>query len=360
MKKIVIGTLSAMLFMGITASAHSYNNSAFIGKWQSVGATDTDKTELYISYMDTNNISVNFRQISGGIEAFDFTEYMGKVKNEADHIEASLKFDYTDEYGTTKGGHMEMGMYMDNIWLTAYSDSGIPFYNQTLKPVSQPLNPFANPFSSKFKVKLNGEEQFFTSTKPFIVQGTTYVPLRGILDNMNLNVYWDDITNSDGHLQYITTTRNSKIMQFSRTDTGKGYSPWTLSYWDEPDTYNNPDGTIDISEHQPIIIDGTSYVPLRVLSEAYGSQVGWDDSTKTVSIIDDIASDTKKASEDEARVQKFTASEAEKTAKGYVGMVRYSDIPYYTYNDKYFIYVQENKPFKISYTGSVNDFRSNE
>lgn len=357
MKKFIIGTVSAMLIFGATASAHSYDNNAFMGKWISANASDTDKVQLYISYMDKEHISVDFKQITNGKELFDFTEYTGNVTNTDDHIEATVKFDYTDEYGTTKSGFMEMAMFIDNIWLSVYSDDGITFYNKAVYSESQPFNPYASPFSSKFKLKLNDAEQSFGDVKPFIVNGTTYVPLRGVLDSMNINVYWDDVSSTDAHTQYITTARNTKILQFSRTDNGKGFGPWTLTSWDNTraDTYEAASGTTDISEKQPIIMNDRSYIPLRVLSECYGAVVDWNDAEKTVLLKDDIASDTKKSNEEIDKIQKFTSAKADEIAAKYVGMTRYDITPRYTYKSKYYIYSQEGKQFKVFYDGTVSD-----
>ena len=356
-KTIIIGAVSAMLTLGISASAHSYNNNAFMGKWLSRGASDTDKTQLCISYIDKEHISVDFKQLTGGKELFDFTEYTGTVTNEEDHIRAKLKFDYTDEYGTTKGGYMEMAMFIDNIWLSVFSDSGVTFYNNSLYPEAQPFNPFASPFSSKFSLKLNDEIQSFGDVKPFIVNGTTYVPLRGVLDSMNLNVYWDDMVNPGDHTQYITTTRNTKILQFVRSDKGKGFGPWTLTVWDSAraDTYDTPSAVIDISEHQPIIINGRSYLPLRVLSEGYGAAINWDDTSKTVLMNDNIASDTKKSDTEIDKIKKITPEKADEIAAEYAGMKRSDMTPRYSYKSKYYIYTQEGKQFKIFHDGTVSN-----
>lgn len=357
MKKFIIGTLSAILVCGATASAHSYDNNAFMGKWLSANASDADKAQLYISYMDKEHIFVDFKQITDGKELFDFTEYTGDVTNEEDHIEATVKFDYTDEYGTTKSGFMEMAMFIDNIWLSVYSDDGITFYNNSVYPPSRPFNPYASPFSSKFNLRINNEEQSFGDVLPFIVNGTTYVPLRGVLDSMNINVYWDDIYDSDVHTQYITTTRNTKILQFMRTDSGRGFASWTLTSWDNTrvDTYDTASGVTDISEHQPIIMNDRSYVPLRVLSECYGAGVDWDDFTKTVILTDDVANDTKKSDEEIDKIQKFAPANADEFAAEYVGMRLYNAAPHYTYKSKYYIYSQDDKLFKVFYDGTVSD-----
>ena len=142
-----------------------------------------------------------------------------------------------------------------------------------------------------------------------------------------------------------------------RTDSGKGFGPWTLTGWDNTraDTYDPVSGVTDISEYQPIIMNNRSYVPLRVLSECYGAVINWDDADRTVLLTDDIANDTKKSDAEIDKIQEFTSVKADEFAAAYDGMVRYDSTPQYTYRSKYYIYSQNGKQFKIFYDGNVSD-----
>jgi hypothetical protein len=317
----------------------------------SLNNTAEDNAQLCINYCDKNTIQVDFKQITNGVELFDFTEYEGKFTSEN---RAYVEMEYTDEYGTTKPGYIEIAMFMDNIWVSVYSNDGITFLNSQMEYNADTFNPFKSPFSYKVGIELNGAAQTFDK-KPFIINGTTYVPLRGVLDAMNLNVYWDEVQVDKKLTQLITTTRNNTILQFRRANTGKGYSQWSLSEWDSdhPDTHDAANGKIDISTHQPLILDGTTYIPLRIISEAYGASVEWNGLTSTVSISENIASDTKKTSDELTAVQQFTKTSADKTAVKYAGMKINDYIPYYTYKSKYFIYEQEGKLYKLNYDGSI-------
>ncbi len=350
MKKLIFLVLSLLTLTGLTVQATTYNNSSYIGKWVSKSNTETNSTELYINYCDDETIQVDFRQITNGEELFDFKEYTATVDDNSAHI----IFEYTDEYGTTKPGYIKMRWFIDNIWVSAYSNDDIKFYDNAMYPTVDNFNPYSSPYSYNVSIALNGKLQSFDK-KPFIINGTTYVPLRGILDAMNLNVYWDDYTSDNEHTQLITTARNDTIIQFKRFDTGIGYAPWTLTKWVSAtvNTANRDKTVIDISQKQPIILDGTTYIPLRMISEEYGATVNWDGETSTVKISGSIASDTKKTGVELDKIQAFTLESAKLIAADYAGMVVSDYTPYYTYKSKYFNFIQDNEEYRIYYNGNI-------
>ena len=55
-----------------------------------------------------------------------------------------------------------------------------------------------------------------------------------------------------------------------------------------PVTYNNIKLTVDgkqlVTEKEPFIYDGTTYLPVRAVGEAVGKTVGWDGKTNTVTL----------------------------------------------------------------------------
>lgn len=63
----------------------------------------------------------------------------------------------------------------------------------------------------------------------------------------------------------------------------------TLTYRDIKVTMNGEQiNLVDSAGNsvEPFIINGTTYLPLRVVSNALGLTVGWDDATSTVSLIE--------------------------------------------------------------------------
>ena len=359
MKKLCAALLSSAMLLAPAVSispaptavlADTFNNSAFMGTWTSSKATDSNYSQLYINYCDDTTINVTLKQIYEGKEPFVYEVYAGTIKEN----ESKMLFDYTDEYGTKGSGFIELAFFLDNIWLSAYTDDGRTLLQGMYKNGEEHFNPYASPYSYNVSVSLNGAGQALPQ-KPFILHGTTYVPLRGLFGSMNLNVYWDDYTVAQARTQMITASKNSTIMQFSRTDSGKGFGSWKLLKWESeyPDTSGSPANTFDIREIQPIIIDGATYVPLRIVTEGFGAQVNWNDVSKTVEITASTACDTKKTAQDEAAAQSYTIKQADSFAKQYAGMTCADFTPYYTYKSKYFKFSQAGTEYKLHYDGSL-------
>ena len=124
------------------------------------------------------------------------------------------------------------------------------------------------------------------TVEPFIIGGTTYLPVRALANALGLGVSWVD------HTSTIMLTSNYRPPAI-------GGPPWrdlsdvppsttrraTLLFRDitimldgQVITPRDADGNIV----EPFIIDGTTYLPLRALADALGLGVGWVDATSTV------------------------------------------------------------------------------
>ena len=120
---------------------------------------------------------------------------------------------------------------------------------------------------------------------PFIIDGTTFLPVRAFSEAIGKDVRWDGTTSSI----YITDASGEKN---ASSHSGE-VSPYiadvikTLSYEDVKiyinNTYLEPKD-VNGKVVEPFIIDGTTYLPVRAISEAYGKKVDWEDTTKTVKI----------------------------------------------------------------------------
>lgn len=139
------------------------------------------------------------------------------------------------------------------------------------------------------KLNLNGKEIVPCDAKgntvePFIMNsnGTTYLPLRAIGQALGLDVAWDGAANT------ITLTSGGAVL------TGSGASGSTKGSKSADITYRDIkvylDGVkLDLRNSagvviEPFIMGGTTYLPLRVIGQALGIQVGWDSATNTVSL----------------------------------------------------------------------------
>ena len=118
---------------------------------------------------------------------------------------------------------------------------------------------------------------------PFIYDGTTYLPIRAISEIFGATVSWDDATKS----VYIETKENEI------TSTENDYVPKTM-YKETVTAYRNVNLYINNELHVPenvkgnevdvFLIDGTTYVPARYISNIYGVDIAWENSTKSVYI----------------------------------------------------------------------------
>ncbi|WP_317965360.1 stalk domain-containing protein [Paenibacillus sp. CCS19] len=109
-------------------------------------------------------------------------------------------------------------------------------------------------------VYLSGEK-VLSDSQPLLVGGTAYVALRGILDQMGIALQWDQPTRS-----VIATQGETKVV----LDSVSGVT-----------TVN---GKAIEAKLKPIIVNGRTYVPLRLISEAFGNNVVWDAGANVVHI----------------------------------------------------------------------------
>jgi len=125
--------------------------------------------------------------------------------------------------------------------------------------------------NNSVNVKINGQE-LQGDTSAFIDKnsGTSLVPFRIIFETLGANVKWDQQT------QTIIANKGNILIRLKIND----------NYM----FVNNTPKDIKI---RPVIISGHTFVPLRVVSEALGADVNWDEITSTVTISsNDVNSNT--------------------------------------------------------------------
>lgn len=118
----------------------------------------------------------------------------------------------------------------------------------------------SNPAQNGPTVMLNGKMLAF-DVPPLIENGRTLVPLRRIFESLGALVGWDNTT------QTVTAT--------------KGNIQIKLQIGGQSAFKNGAAVRLDVPAK---IIGGRTLVPLRFVSESLGAQVGWDNSTRTISI----------------------------------------------------------------------------
>lgn len=115
------------------------------------------------------------------------------------------------------------------------------------------------------------------TAEPFIQDGTTYVPLRGVSEALGCQVEWDG--NNRAVKIYQKKTSSGSVFRNSGDDI-KVYID------DEEAELKDANGGIV----KPFIIDGTTFIPLRGVSQALNCQVEWDGSLQRVSIYKNMVS----------------------------------------------------------------------
>lgn len=112
-------------------------------------------------------------------------------------------------------------------------------------------------------VFVNSEKVGFKNAQPVIVEGRTLVPMRDIFEALGLIVSWDGET---------------------KTVTGiKGVTDIQLTIGKTKMLVNGRDVPLDVPAQ---IIDGSTMVPLRAISNSVGCKVTWDQNTRTINITD--------------------------------------------------------------------------
>ena len=119
--------------------------------------------------------------------------------------------------------------------------------------------------AADIQVDLNGKSLSF-GQPPVLLNACTMVPLREIFEALGAQVAWDS------QAMTITASKGS-----TRVQLGIGQMNAMV---------NKLAVTLDAPA---ILLDGHTLVPLRFVSEAFGAEVLWDDATRTVSIIADLA-----------------------------------------------------------------------
>ena len=99
---------------------------------------------------------------------------------------------------------------------------------------------------------------------PFIIDGTTYLPVRAISENLGLEISWDD----------------AKKTVFIGEIKGVAQLGEYVNIFIDGKEFIAKDA--NGNRVYPVIKDGTTYLPVRAIGEAFGKKVTWDGATRTV------------------------------------------------------------------------------
>ena len=136
-------------------------------------------------------------------------------------------------------------------------------------------------------ITLNGQEivpvdASGNSVEPFLYNGTTYLPVRGVANALSLDVAWDGTTNT-----VTLTSGGTPVAPLEAAKSTQGTATVSATYRDISIIIDGvPLVPTDAAGNvvEPFLIDGTTYLPVRAISEALDLSVSWDNDTSTVAL----------------------------------------------------------------------------
>ncbi len=128
----------------------------------------------------------------------------------------------------------------------------------------QEANSSTDDSGQKITVTINDEPVVFEQTsRPIMLGGRVMVPLRGVTEKLGGTVLYDDAT---------------RVITGAHPATGNQFR---LRVGSEDALLNGKEMSLDTP---PQVINGTTYVPLRFVSEALGAKVHWESQQHSVII----------------------------------------------------------------------------
>ncbi|MDP4132699.1 MAG: discoidin domain-containing protein [Bacillota bacterium] len=203
---------------------------------------------LYSSTDGTNYVPV----ISGGTMVVNFNEKNVFFKNP---VKARyFKFEITEF--NIHCGCAELNFYQTK---EAKASSDLALYEQYVMQIG----------SNEMKVTKGGEtaKTVTLDVAPYLDNGTTMIPLRGLLAEMGADIAWDgnnqSIVVNKGATKLELQVMNPRVFV---TDSVYGRVRYTLK------------------GSSPKIKSSRTFIPLRFVSENLGYNIAWDQSTQTITI----------------------------------------------------------------------------
>ncbi len=146
------------------------------------------------------------------------------------------------------------------------------------------ISPFEYEVEKEIVVILNGETLSFDQA-PYIENDVTMVPMRAIFEALGAKIYYDADTDT------ITAFRNDKTIKHTIGD-----------------EYIDVNGVWELTLAPSKIVNDTTMIPIRVVSEGFGADVTWDSETRTINITYDNDLEIKSNILDEYRLLAITCA----------------------------------------------------
>ena len=148
-------------------------------------------------------------------------------------------------------------------WIDEYAFSGCVNLSLNVKEGSYAEN-YAQSMeiiiSKPVSVYAGGNQVIFEGASPILLNGTTYIPLRAVLEALGYSVFWDSATKST---KCVKGENFFIIEQSGRVIVNSQVAPFTA---------------------EAININGKTLYPARTVSQLSNSTIEWDSTTKSVMI----------------------------------------------------------------------------
>ncbi len=238
-------------------------------------STDTDKESYILEvinkyynspliHVNNNNEKTSYQYIGEN----DLKKYLNgeKLEYEIQYIDKDYENKDKDKEKEYKKKILDYAKSIENNPVKTYSTTDLTgienwdFSNiKVIKSNTTPKND-NNMASNDISVILNDKKLEF-SQSPVIENGTTLVPMRAIFEAMGAEVNWD------GETKTVTSSKDNTSIKLT------------------VDSNSAEVNGSNVSLAVPAkIVNGSTMVPLRFVSESLGAEVSWDGETKTVSI----------------------------------------------------------------------------
>lgn len=122
-------------------------------------------------------------------------------------------------------------------------------------------------------IRVDGRKvDFLNDQPPVIMNDRLYVPVRRVLERMGATVDWND------EARMVTVLSDNNVIKLELTIDSTEITKYTFT------TVMNADKETITSDVAPVIVNDRTMLPIRVIAEAIGATVVWNDETKLTSI----------------------------------------------------------------------------
>lgn len=284
---LIIGIISVMP-VSSAEEIPPYDYSSFVGKWDwdlSVPyAGDYSNwytyDEAWVKILDVwgNNARLEYYHQRGGQHLYEYDTCIGTITGST----------ITAHTYARKGGGpvldeftLTLSLGDNSIWFEAYNDTqdGLAFSGVFISSEAVPRRIEAGNYS----VVLNGSELEFDQP-PVMCGSRILVPMRKIFEELGASVDYEDLrdkgSESDTQRVFSVSAKkdNTEVELAMVQATGSTY------WWYRVDKDGKFGEINRFKDASPVFINDRILVPVRVVSEAFGAQVDWNDETQTVII----------------------------------------------------------------------------